>query len=202
MVSALQREIDSPNGFSIDDVIQTDAAINPGNSGGPLFNAAGQVIGVNSQIESTEHELRRPGRQRRHRLRDPVQHGQERRSRSCATTGKVSHAYLGVQAQDAKDGAGAQVAQLTADGPAADAGLQVGDVITSLGGKPVDDASALTSLVDEHKPGDSVEVKVTRSGSDKTLTVKLGDRPASTQTAQQQPQQARSSEIPDFGGGW
>ena len=53
VVSALQREIDSPNGFSIDDVIQTDAAINPGNSGGPLFNAAGQVIGVNSQIEST-----------------------------------------------------------------------------------------------------------------------------------------------------
>ena len=52
VVSALQREIDSPNGFSIDDVIQTDAAINPGNSGGPLFNAAGQVIGVNSQIES------------------------------------------------------------------------------------------------------------------------------------------------------
>src|SRR5690349_13179150 len=53
VVSALQREIDSPNGLSIDDVIQTDAAINPGNSGGPLFNAAGQVIGVNSQIEST-----------------------------------------------------------------------------------------------------------------------------------------------------
>ena len=53
VVSALQREISSPNGFSIDDVIQTDAAINPGNSGGPLFNAAGQVIGVNSQIEST-----------------------------------------------------------------------------------------------------------------------------------------------------
>src|SRR3954447_22332375 len=53
IVSALQRQISSPNGYSIDDVIQTDAAINPGNSGGPLFNSAGQVIGVNSQIEST-----------------------------------------------------------------------------------------------------------------------------------------------------
>jgi len=52
VISALQREIQSPNGFSIDDVLQTDAAINPGNSGGPLFNAEGQVIGVNSQIET------------------------------------------------------------------------------------------------------------------------------------------------------
>src|SRR3954454_2578038 len=52
VISALQRQISSPNGFSIDNVLQTDAAINPGNSGGPLFNAAGQVIGVNSQIET------------------------------------------------------------------------------------------------------------------------------------------------------
>ena len=56
VISALQRQISSPNGFSIDDVLQTDAAINPGNSGGPLFNAAGQVIGVNSQIESPNTE--------------------------------------------------------------------------------------------------------------------------------------------------
>ncbi len=71
-------------------------------------------------------------------------------------------------------------------------------MITSLGGKSVDDSTALSSLVDEHKPGDSVEVKVSRSGEAKTLTVKLGERPATTATAtQQQPQQ-----VPDFGGGW
>ena len=101
-------------------------------------------------------------------------------------TGKVSHAYLGVQAQAANDGSGAQIAQLTSDGPAADAGLQAGDVIISLGGQTVEDASTLTSLVDEHKPGDSVEVKIKRGGEEKTLTVKLGERPTTTQTAQQQ----------------
>ena len=115
-------------------------------------------------------------------------------------TGKVSHAYLGVQAQ-AADGAGARIAQLTSDGPAADAGLQAGDVVTSLGGKPVEDASTLTSLVDEHKPGDSVEVKVKRDGGEKTLTVKLGERPSTTQTTPPQ-QQVPQQEIPGFGGGW
>ena len=175
VVSALQREIDSPNGFSIDDVIQTDAAINPGNSGGPLFNTAGQVIGVNSQIESPSAGSGGQAGNVGIGFAIPASTVQNVISQ-LRETGKVSHAYLGVQAQAAK-GAGAQIAQLTSDGPAADAGLQAGDVVTSLGGKTVEDASTLTSLVDEHKPGDSVEVQVTRDGSKKTLTVKLGERP-------------------------
>ena len=199
VVSALQREIDSPNGFSIDDVIQTDAAINPGNSGGPLFNAAGQVIGVNSQIESTNTSGGQAGNVGigfaipANTVKNVVA--------QLKATGKVSHAYLGVQTGDAK-GAGAQVGAVTASGPADNAGLQVGDVITQLGGKSVDDASALTSLVDEHKPGDSVQVKVTRNSQTKTLTVKLGDRPNSTQSAVQQQPQQQQPEVPDFGGGW
>ena len=190
VVSALQREIPSPNGFSIDDVIQTDAAINPGNSGGPLFNAAGQVVGVNSQLES--------------RSGGNVGIGFAVPSNTVKTvisqlreTGKVSHAYLGVQARSTEGSAGAQIGQLTSDGPAADAGLQAGDVVTEFGGKAVKDADALTSLVDDHKPGDSVAVKVKRGGDEKTITVKLGERPNATQ--QQQPQQ----QVPDnFGGGW
>ena len=201
VVSALQREIDSPNGFSIDDVIQTDAAINPGNSGGPLFNAAGQVIGVNSQIESPNANSSGQAGNVGIGFAIPADTVKNVIAQ-LRDTGKVSHAYLGVQAQAANDGSGAQIAQLTSDGPAADAGLQAGDIVTALGGKPVEDASTLTSLVDEHKPGDSVEVKIKRDGSDKTLTVKLGERPATTQSTQQQEQQAPQQEIPGFGGGW
>src|SRR6201991_3944913 len=160
VISALQREIQSPNGFSIDDVLQTDAAINPGNSGGPLFNGAGQVVGVNSQIESTGSDSSgsQPGN---------VGIGFAIPSNTVKSvvaqlkaSGKVSHAYLGVQTQPVQSGSGAQVAGLTADGPAAQGGLQVGDVITALGGKNVADSTALSALVDTYKPGDSVEVKV------------------------------------------
>ena len=202
VVSALQREISSPNGFSIDDVIQTDAAINPGNSGGPLFNAAGQVIGVNSQIEST-------GSSSSGGQAGNVGIGFAIPSNTVKTvveqlraSGKVTHAYLGVQSGDA-GGAGAQVGAVTAGGPAATGGLQVGDVITSLGGKAVDDSSALSSLVDEHKAGDTVEVKITRSGKQQTLSVKLGERPTTTtSSAQEQQQEQPQQEVPGFGGGW
>jgi len=201
VVSALQREISSPNGFSIDDVIQTDAAINPGNSGGPLFNSAGQVIGVNSQIESTGSSS--SGGQAgnvgigfaipSNTVKTVVE--------QLRTSGKVSHAYLGVQTGDAK-GAGAQVGAVTAGGPAANGGLQAGDVITSLGGKAVDDSSALSSLVDEHKAGDSVQVQITRNSKEQTLTIKLGERPTTTTSSAQEEQQQPQQEVPGFGGGW
>jgi putative serine protease PepD len=203
VVSALQRQIDSPNGFSIDDVIQTDAAINPGNSGGPLFNSAGQVIGVNSQIESTGNSAS-GGQAGNVGIGFAIPSNTVKNVVSqLRATGKVSHAYLGVQTGDAK-GAGAQVGAVTAGGPADKAGLQVGDVITSLGGDTVEDASALSSLVDEHKPGDSVEVKVARNGETKTLTVKLGQRPTSTESLQQQQQTPPQQipQIPGWGGGW
>ena len=197
VVSALQREISSPNGFSIDDVIQTDAAINPGNSGGPLFNSAGQVIGVNSQIESPNTSSSGQAGNVGIGFAIPANTVKNVVAQLKAT-GKASHAYLGVSTADAS-GAGAQVAQVTAGGPAANGGLEPGDVITSLGGKSVDDSSALTALVDAHKAGDSVQVEVTRNGSKKSLTVKLGERPDTTATTEQQQQ---PQEIPGFGGGW
>jgi putative serine protease PepD len=200
VISALQRQISSPNGYTIDDVLQTDAAINPGNSGGPLFNTAGQVIGVNSQIETSGSSS------------DGSEGGNvgigfaipsntvKSVVEQLMKSGKVSHAYLGVQSEDASNG-GAQVAAITAGSPADSAGLQQGDVIKSIDGKAVSSASALSSIVDEHKPGDTVQLKVVRNGSEKTLDVKLGQRPNSAQTnADTQDQQ----QAPDqgLGGGW
>jgi putative serine protease PepD len=184
VVSALQRQISSPNNFTIDNVIQTDAAINPGNSGGPLFNAAGQVIGVNSQIETGGNSSGGESGNIGIGFAIPANTVKTVVDQLIAS-GKVSHAYLGVSTTDGQ-GAGAQVASLAQGGPASGAGLQVGDVITSVGGKTVEDSSSLSSLVDAHKPGDTVSVTVQRNGSDKTLQVKLGDRPATTQDSQQQ----------------
>jgi putative serine protease PepD len=188
VISALQRQISSPNGFSIDNVLQTDAAINPGNSGGPLFNAAGQVIGVNSQIET--------GGSSQGGEAGNVGIGFSIPSNTVKTvvneliaTGKVNHAYLGVSTTDAPRG-GAQVASVTAGGPAASSGLRAGDVITALGGQAVSSSSALASLVDEHKPGETVGVTVTRDGSQHTIQAKLGQRPATT----------GSEQSPTFGG--
>src|SRR4051794_16099434 len=185
IVSALQRQISSPNGYSINDVIQTDAAINPGNSGGPLFNSAGQVIGVNSQIESTGSSSS-GGEAGNVGIGFAIPSNTVKNVVSqLLKSGKVNHAFLGVSTQDGS-GAGAQVASLVQGGPAASAGLKTGDVITSVAGKTVEDSSSLSSLVDAHKPGETVSVTVRRGGQTKTLQVKLGDRPASTPSQQQQ----------------
>ncbi len=193
VISALQRQISAPNGFSIDDVLQTDAAINPGNSGGPLFNAQGQVIGVNSQIESTNQSGSGEAGNVGIGFAIPSNTVKSVVDQLRAN-GKVSHAYLGVSAEDAS-GAGAQIASVAQGGPAAQAGIQPGDVVTSLAGKSVDDAASLTALVDEQKVGDSVEVKLTRNGQHKTVSVKLVQRPSSTSSLQQQ------QDSQGFGGG-
>jgi putative serine protease PepD len=200
VISALQRQISSPNGYTIDDVLQTDAAINPGNSGGPLFNAAGQVIGVNSQIETS-------GTSSAGSEGGNVGIGFAIPSNTVKSVvdqlmngGKVSHAYLGVSTQDASNGA--QVASIAAGSPAESAGLQQGDVITEIAGKAVSSSTALSSIVDAHKPGDSVQLKVDRNGSTKTVTAKLGQRPNSTATGTSTQQQQQPSPGLGQGGGW
>jgi putative serine protease PepD len=178
VISATQRHITAPDGFSISGVLQTDAALNPGNSGGPLLNSEGEVIGVNSQIESSSSGgassegsnvgigFAIPSNTVR-KVIDQLQEGSD-----------VSHAYLGVSTSDASGG-GAAVESVSAGGPAASAGLQAGAVIVGVDDMTIVSSDQLSSAIDGHRPGDEVKLKVRSGGRTETVTVKLGERPAS-----------------------
>jgi putative serine protease PepD len=171
IVSGLERDIQAPNGFSIDKVIQTDAPINPGNSGGPLLNANGEVIGVNSQIATAGGGNGSVGigfAVPANTVRDVL----PQLERGAAP----EHAYLGVSTAPAQDG-GAQVGEATSGGPAAEAGIRPGDVITSVDGDRVQDPDDVAAAIEDDKPGDKVEVTVQRGGSEQTIEVTLGQRP-------------------------
>jgi putative serine protease PepD len=171
IVSALHREITSPNGFAIENAIQTDAAINHGNSGGPLLDLQGHVIGVNSQIQSDSGGNEGVG------FAVPADTVRSVASQILAT-GKAEHAYLGVAVQTSASG-GASVGTIRAGTPAAHAGLRVGDVITAIDRTKVSSVDDLQSAIAAHKPGDKVTVTYKRSGTTHTVSVTLGTRPTS-----------------------
>ena len=171
IVSAIDRTIQAPNSYSIAGAIQTDAAINHGNSGGPLLNLSGDVVGINAQIQSDGGGNEGVG------FAIPINS-----VKSVANTliagGKVQHAFLGIHVSDAANGAGAQISTVESGSPADKAGLQAGDVITSLDGKAITNADDLTAAVNNHAPNDKVTLVVTRAGKPVTLTVTLGVRPS------------------------
>jgi putative serine protease PepD len=171
IVSALHRQITSPNNFTIDDAIQTDAAINHGNSGGPLLNGRAQVIGVNAQIESDSGASDGVG------FAIPANTVRSIASQLIAS-GKAEHAYLGVAVESTESGA-ARISQVRSGTAADRAGLRVGDIITAVDGKRIDSADALTSAINAQKPGDTVSVTYTRDGASHAVQVKLGSRPDS-----------------------
>jgi putative serine protease PepD len=170
IVSALHRQMTSPNNFTIDNSIQTDAAINHGNSGGPLLNMQGKVIGTNAQIESDSGGNDGVG------FSVPSATVKEIADKLIAT-GKVEHAYLGVELMQASNGA--RVTQLVPGKAAAKGGVQAGDVITSFAGKSVTGVDSLRFAVDAKHPGDVVTLTVQRNGQSKTITVTLSTRPNS-----------------------
>ena len=170
IISALDREIESPNGFPISGVLQTDAAINPGNSGGPLLNASGQVIGVNSQIASSSRQSSGVG------FAVPVDTVKEVVPK-LLSGGEIKYAYMGVSTTTSPNNDGAVVAAITANGPAAGSGLRQGDKITAVAGKKISEPGDLSTAVLEHKPGEKVSLTVVRSGDQRTIEVQLGTRP-------------------------
>jgi putative serine protease PepD len=170
IISALGRDIQAPNGFTISGVIQTDAAINPGNSGGPLLDDQGRVIGINSQIATNGGDSNSGVG-----FALPIDTVKAVVPQLKAN-GKIQRAWLGVSTSDTGSRDGAQVGQVTG-GPAQDAGIRTGDIITQFDGRTITSASDLGQDVLTRKPGDTVKVVVERNGNTQTLTVKLGTRP-------------------------
>ena len=168
IVSALHRQMTSPNNFSIDDSIQTDAAINHGNSGGPLLNAEAQVIGVNAQIESDSGGNDGVG------FAIPSNTVKSIVS-ELISTGKAEHAYLGVSVETVN--ASVRITEVRNGTPAADAGLQSGDTIVSVDGKRVVSGDDLTSAISTKKPGDTVSITYSRGGQSHTVKIELASRP-------------------------
>jgi len=170
IVSALEREIQAPDGFQIDRVIQTDAPINPGNSGGPLLDGRGRVIGVNSQIAggSGGGNVGIGFAVPSNTVREVI----PRLARGEA----IRRAYLGVATAPAAGG-GIQVQTVTPGGPAARAGLREGDVVRSVDDEAVRAPEDLTAAVGDKSPGDEVTLEVQSRGSSRTVTLELGARP-------------------------
>ena len=175
IISALHRQQTAPNGFTIDDSIQTDAAINHGNSGGALLDMQGRVIGVTSQIESDGGGNEGVGFAVPSNTVKTV-------VTKLVSSGKISHAYLGISAANSSSPLGAKV-ETVVSGTAADrAGLQQGDVITAVNGSPVTSAAELTQAIDGKTPRQQVTLTVSRNGSTKTIHATLGTRPDTAPT--------------------
>ena len=200
IVSALQRQIEAPNGFPIRDVIQTDASINPGNSGWPLLDADGRVIGINSQI-ATGGSSGSVGIG----FAVPIDTAKALLP-SLKKDGKVERAYLGINmapvteqvAEDLNLPAreGALITAVADGGPADDAGLRGGrtpagggivaggDLIVKVDGKNVKDPDDVGAAIGDDKPGETVEVEYYRGDDRKTARVKLGTRPSALESSQ------------------
>ncbi len=162
------------------DVIQTDAAINPGNSGGPLLNLRGQIVGINSAI------LTRTGGSIGIGFAIPSNMAKNVMDQ-LITSGKVERGFLGVQPQDLSDdlarefnytgGSGVLVSDVTPDTPAAQAGVQAGDIITRVNGKAPTSADNLRNTIAAMGPGRKVDLDVFRDGKPLSLSVTLAKRP-------------------------
>jgi len=203
VISALQRQITAPNGFTIDNVLQTDAPINPGNSGGPLLNAAGQVIGINSQIEtggsgdgSVGIGFSIPINTAKSEIAELEKGGTVRGAylglTSLTIDGSLSALNLPVKSgalvQSVQKGTAAEKAGIrggTVSASVENGQVAVGgDIIVSIDGKAVASSEELANDIEAKQPGETISVGLMRRNGHggyehKTVSVTLGTRPNS-----------------------
>ena len=184
VVSATGRSIDSGNGYSIDNLIQTDAAINQGNSGGPLVNLAGQVIAINTLIvRSSGSGTVAEGLG----FAIPINTASTI-AQQLIQNGSITRPYLGISFQAVSPDIanaynlpvqwGAYVTDVAASSPASQAGLQQGDIITSIGGVALDGTHDYVNVLYNYKPGDQVVLVYDRNGKNLQVQVTLGTAPS------------------------
>ncbi len=186
IVSAYGREV----GSTFVDYIQIDAAINRGNSGGPTFDASGRVIGVNTMIYSPTGGSVGIGFAIPAYIADDI-------VRRLIQDGRIERGYIGASIQnlnadmaeglnlDRRDGA--LVTALTPGAPAARAGLEIGDVVTTVNGRSIENASQLTRQIAATRPGQNVTLGVIRNGQNRTVSVRTDTRPAEQALAGDRP---------------
>ena len=198
IVSATDRSIQSLTQFSIEGAIQTDTSINPGNSGGPLLDAAGEVVGINQQINTTSGGNEGVG------FAVPIDLA-ERSIEQLREDGEVAYAYAGVSTSplypqlaeflDLDTDTGALVSEVVAGGPAEEAGLRGGDiddpirfqgldvprggdVIVAVDGEEIIGASDLPRIISLREPGETVTLEILRDGASEEIEIELAERPS------------------------
>jgi serine protease Do len=178
-VNAMDRSLDTGQGYDLPNLIQHDANIYPGNSGGPLVNLQGEVVGINVAKAFSSSSTGADGigfAIESNAVKDIVT--------QIMDTGSYARAYLGVSAQpivgqDGQSIAGEGVMEVTTGTPAETAGLQAGDVITAVDGVTIDsNHQFINEAIMNHKPGDTIKLTVDRNGQTQEITVTLGTRPA------------------------
>ena len=204
IVSAVQRQIDAPNGFSISNVIQTDAAINPGNSGGPLLDGAGRVIGINTQIAtggagngSVGIGFAVPVNAAKSILAELKKGGEVERAFMGVTTTTITKQLaedLNLPADE-----GALVQDVVEGGPVDKAGLRAGrtqtgegivaggDLIVKVDGRDISKPEDVAAAIADKKPGEKVTVEYYRGGKKRAAEVTLGKRPNKAQNPEDMP---------------
>jgi S1-C subfamily serine protease len=189
IVSQTGRSIQAPNGYTIPNAVQTDAAINPGNSGGPLLDANAHVLGLNDQIETNNSTAGGEGSSSGVGFAVPSDTVKQVATQIISGH-QVQHAYIGV-CLNGQNGSGAQIATqasqscpspVSPGSPAAQSGLQAGDTITAINGTPIATTDQFIATIDHYKPGQKVTLSVTSSGQSKHVTVTLANRPVKTPT--------------------